>query len=274
MPPRPSAPHAPGGSFEDFARAARRIRRPDAGEERELARRSARGDIDARRALVLAELRLVLFHASRHRGDGVARADLVQEGVLGLLRAAERFDPDRGVRFATFAEPWVRHAIADAARRGRACAHVPAADARRAARLRRLEAAGAPDAAAAAALGLAAGELAALRAAATPAVSLDAVAGDDGSPLGERLAADDAETGLDRLAREETRRFVRAVLDGLPARERHALGRRFGLDGPPCTHDEIGADLGISGERARRILLRALARLRREPALVAHRLAA
>jgi RNA polymerase sigma factor (sigma-70 family) len=88
-------------------------RRPLLSRERELqlARRIQRGDPDAKRELIESNLRLVISIAFEHRGRGVPLADLVQEGCIGLTRAAERFDHRRGLRFSTYAVPWIRYAM-------------------------------------------------------------------------------------------------------------------------------------------------------------------
>src|SRR3712207_3329649 len=100
----------------------------DAGEERDLSRRAHEGDLGARRRLIESNLRLVISIAKKYRGRGVPFEDLIQEGNAGLIRAVEKFDPEMGNRFSTYATWWIRQAvtraIADHSRTVRLPAHV------------------------------------------------------------------------------------------------------------------------------------------------------
>jgi RNA polymerase primary sigma factor len=106
-----------------FMREASRYRLLNADEEQELARRIERGDLDAKQLLINSNLRLVISIARKYQGSGVALLDLIQEGILGLIRAVEKFDWRRGYKFSTYATWWIRQAvergIANKARRSR-----------------------------------------------------------------------------------------------------------------------------------------------------------
>ncbi len=218
-----------------------------------------------RTALVLRHRRLVYLVAWSHTGSGLEIDDLVQEGMCGLLIAADRYDPGRGVRFWTYARYWVREAIRNAIFEHSPLVHVPAylirlinhAMTRLSAMLGRL-----PTIA----------ELAealeidpdtcerAFRALDRP-VSLSAPAEHEDAPLSEAIpdtGAGDPETlALDGAAREELDR----LLDALPARERVILRSRFGLDGPARTFEELAQMCTLSSARVRQLYCAALARL-------------
>jgi len=213
-----------------------------AAEELELARRIAEGDADARRRLVEANLRLVV-HLARplHHPDGsLSLMELVQEGSLGLLRAAERFDHRRGLRFSTYAAWWIREALYRALdERGR-LVRLPAAVRGEVKRLRaaerELEAVlgrTPPAGELAGALGAEPAAVAELRAAALTPASLDAAAfdEDDGGALVDRLVDDRLPDPGAELARAEREERVERLLAALKPLERRVLERRYGLGG-------------------------------------------
>jgi RNA polymerase primary sigma factor len=252
-------PHRPGDSIESFARAAARTPLLTPAEERALGRRIAGGDDRARSHLVHANLRLVMAHARRYRGSNVPYADLVQEGVVGLIKAAGRFDAERGVHFATYASWSIRQAMSEAVRRAASPAYLPARDARRALQLRRAGGEGDDR----------------LLHALAPAASLDADAPDGGAPLRDRLEDERAGDPFEDVARSATQATVRDRLRRLPAREAEVLRLRYALGGgDERSFAEIGARLGVSAERARQLERRALERLRTDPELAALREAA
>ena len=260
---RPPLQAVPGATDEAFSRAAARTPLLTPEQEQELGRRIAAGDDAARQHLVHANLRLVMAHARRYRGGSVPYADLVQEGVVGLIKAADRFDAARGVHFATYASWAIRQAMSEAVRKGASAAYLPARDARRAVQLRRL------------AQQRPSGEEARLLAAISVAASLDAEAVDGGEPLRDRLEDAGAQDPFEDVARDSVHETVRDRLRRLPSREREVLALRYALDGgEERSFAEIGEHLGVSAERARQLEQRALVRLREDPALGALREAA
>lgn len=212
-------------TFERYLRDIGRERLLSREEEVELARRARAGDEVARRRLVSANLRFVVSVAKRYRGRGLSLADLVNEGNLGLLRAAERFDETRGVRFVSYAVWWVRQSILQAIARD-------AGPSDEAGPLERL--------------------------------SLDEPLDPEAGATLEEVVPDERAVSPDARAHEEAlRHAVDASLMALPEREQLVLRLYFGLDGePPLALAEIGRRLGVSRERARQIKDRALVLLR------------
>jgi len=244
-----------------------------AAEETSLALRARDGDERARDRLVECNLRRVVSLARRYLGQGLTLDDLIQEGNQGLLRAVEKFDPERGFRFSTYAVWWIRQAI----RRGLAntsrTIRIPVHHLNNVARIhavrhtmtqpsRRPTTA---DVARRMALSVRTVEHA-LQATTQP-TSLDSTFPGDDDHDGHRVVADPSTTGAAAVV---DRRLLVAhggrLLAGLPPRERAILTRRFGLGGTePATLDEVGRQHGISRERVRQIERAALELLRTLP---------
>jgi len=233
------------------------------------ARRIARGDPAARDELVTANLRLVYALARRYRDRGVALEDLVQEGSVGLIRAAERFDHRRGVPFSAYAAWWIRRSLTDALAAARPIRIPRPAQRKHAAvlraenELRRLSSAIPSDHEVAEHAGLSPRTVRTLRGAARVTASLDAPVGEDATPLGELIADPDGETPFQRAERDELRCEMSLRLRLLPTRHREVLLRRYGFDGNDAqSHEEIAAWLGVGVQRSRQLERQALHRLR------------
>lgn len=223
----------------------------DRADEARLARRYREdGDEAALAALVTANLRFVVSVAKRYRGRGVAFEDLVNEGNVGLMRAARRFDERHGVRLVTYAAWWIRQAILAAVSASRP-PPVPPPSRRRAGRT---EAVREPDPGSRAGPGL-------------RLVSLDGgPAGDGRRPLLERVADAAAEDPERRLDRTALRHALATGMAFLPEREERVLRCYFGLEGgSPRSLARIGREMGLSRERIRQLKDRALDRLRAGP---------
>jgi len=219
--------------------------------------------------MIESNLRLVFSLARSYRGRGVPLADLVQDGTIGLIRAVERFDPRREVRFSTYAAWWIRRSLRDAVAAGQIIRIPPRAN-RQLAALRRAEdelararTESASITAVAERAGLSVESVRSLRGTARATASLDDPVGDEGTPLGELVADDRAADPSEVAIAGEESRMVFKMLELLPRRHREVVVRRYGLAGQePQGHEQIGALLGVGAERSRQLEREALHRLR------------
>jgi RNA polymerase sigma factor (sigma-70 family) len=205
---------------------------------------------EARRRLIEENLPLVAAIAAEYRGRGVPFADLVQEGSIGLIRAVDRFDPERGVLLSTYATWWIRHAVVRAIGDARAV-HLPDSAQRRLVALRRATAE------------LAAGgrEPTLEQAARAAGLALD-----DAVRLQRATRVRSLEEGFDDVAAPaedpDDHEPVRRAVAALPARSRLVVERSFGLDGgPPEPLPRIAGRIGVSVERTRQVRAEALRRV-------------
>jgi RNA polymerase primary sigma factor len=263
-------------ALQAYLRAIAKLPRLAAGQERELAVRVQRdGDQDALRRLVEGNLRFVVSYAKRYRGLGVSFLDLIHEGNLGLMEAARRFDPERNVKFITYAVWWIRQALTHALSMQSRAFSLPQKLSGAAARLNRevaelteqLERA--PTSSEIAAdLDMTEADVDALLRIAARDVSLsERPAGESdetGPELGELIEAPSAPLEEDLVLQSMIDR-VRAALTELDEKEREVVELRFGLDrdGEMRTLQEIGEALNLSRERIRQIESRAKDKLRR-----------
>jgi RNA polymerase primary sigma factor len=212
---------------------------------------------------------LVFSVARRYRGRGVPFEDLVQEGTLGLVRAVEKFDHRRELRFSTYAVWWIRRSLVNALS-GAEAIRIPAPARQQLAAIHRAETElrrlhrGAPTTDDIAdRTGLSVRSVRTLLDAPHVIASLDEPVGEDGTPLGELIADRDGESAWQRTDERETRRQVWSMLRVLPDRHREVILRRYGFrTGPAQTHEEIGAWLGVGEERSRQLERQALHWLR------------
>jgi RNA polymerase primary sigma factor len=275
---RPRTSDAEDAALQAYLRELRRFPPTTPEEERALGRR-IRGsrDEEAVRRLVEGNLRFVVSYAKRYRHLGVPFLDLIHEGNLGLIEAARRFDPDRNVRFITYAVWWIRQAIVQLLAGLSRPLAIPARLSASAARLRRdvadlaarLERA--PTAAEVEeAFALTPGDRAALRLIGGPDVSLNAPAsGEEDSRELQDTLEQTAEPPLDEtLLRDTLVRATRRALAELDPREREVMRLRFGMeDEEPLTLQQIGDRFKLSRERVRQIEARAREKLRRSKRL-------
>lgn len=247
-----------------------------AREEIELTRRMKEGDQEARRRLIQANLRLVVSIAKRYQNRGLSFQDLIQEGSLGLMRAAEKFDPARGFKFSTYATWWIRQAVtralADKGRTIRVPVHVNETvnKLRRVARAFWLSHARHPSVEELAqAAGLSADKVRLTIGAFRDPQSLDSVIYPDSDLILGDLIADSQSRKPEQAASDKVlEEKCEELLSKLSNTERAVIEMRFGLRDLPggATLQEIARELHFSRERVRQIELSALAKLRTVPA--------
>ena len=244
------------------------------GEEIDLGRRTRRGDETARSELIERNLRLVIPMAKKYRGKGLPLGDLIQEGNIGLMRAADKFDPEKGFRFSTYATWWIRQAIqraiADKGRTIRVPVHMGEKIRKMARTYNELstELEREPtDEEVAEELGWNVDRVKDVKSAIPDAMSLNQqLSSDEGSSeLGDFVEDERESEEAGEVVRElETRRLVESV-ERLPERQRRVLVRRYGLDGEkPSTLADLSEDLGVSRERVRQLQREAERALRDE----------
>ena len=242
-----------------------------AEEEQTLARAARAGDADARRRLSEANLRLVASVAKRYAGRGLPFLDLIQEGNLGLMKAAEKFEPDRGFKFSTYATWWIRQsitrAIADQGRTIRIPVHLVEHINRvrkTAGELLRKNGREPTAEEIAVRLEMEPDRVRELLQLAQEPVSLETPVGEEeDAHLEDFIQDEEAGIPVDEAGRQLLRRELMSVLKSLTPREERVITLRFGLDdGRPRTLEELGKEFNVTRERIRQIEAKALRKLR------------
>jgi len=261
-----------GDSLNQYIREIAHFKPLPAEGEKELGRRIQQGDQEAVKRLVEANLRFVVHYAKRYRGLGLAYMDLIHEGTLGLMEAAKRFDPDRNVKFISYAVWWVRQAILHALSEHARVFRLPQKLSGQVSKMQAVreklkselertptveELAARTDRTTA--------EVEMLLLAAGDDVSLSAAVGDDGGlELGDTLEQEIIPSVEVEMIRTSFERRIQDMVKDLDEKEQDVIRRRFGLDGEePKTLQEIGEEMGLSRERIRQIESRAKEKLRR-----------
>jgi RNA polymerase primary sigma factor len=250
-----------------FLNEAGRYKLLTAEEEVELAKRIERGDKAAKDLMINSNLRLVVSIAKRYQGHGLSLLDLIQEGIIGLIRAVEKFDYRKGFKFSTYATWWIRQAVQRGVANKSRTIRIPVHIVEREQKLARAErelvislGRQPTDQELAKAAKLPLRQVREVKSAARAVTSLDRPIGeDDSGSYGDLFPADQVQTEeeVEVSLRQET---LRKALDVLPARERTVLELRYGLNGDrePQSLESIGKELGITRERVRQIEANAL----------------
>src|SRR5919109_103220 len=242
-----------------------------AQEEVELAKRIERGDREAKDRMINSNLRLVISIAKRYQGHDLPLLDLIQEGIIGLIRAVEKFDWRKGFKFSTYATWWIRQAVQRGVANKSRTIRIPVHISEREQKLARAErelrgrlARDPTDEEVAALAKLPVEQLEEVRRAARAVTSLDRPVGEEGdASFGDLIANEDAPPPEEEVRVTLGRDALHRALAELPEREREVLKLRYGLNGDvdPASLEEIGRQLGITRERVRQIEADALEKL-------------
>jgi RNA polymerase primary sigma factor len=263
------APDASGDALGQFFKQASRYPLLTAEEEVELAKRIERGDLEAKERMINSNLRLVISQARRFQGQGLSMGDLIQEGMLGLIRAVEKFDWRKGFKFSTYAVLWIKQSIQRGLANSGSTIRIPVHIGQRERKVRKHERELAvalgrqpTDAEIAESTGLPEGQVREALELTRNLASLDQGVGEDGeTPLGDLLQSERPQPEEEVVnALGDSR--VRELVGQLPEDERDVITLRFGLLGDePASARDAARQLGLSAERTRRLEDQALRRL-------------
>jgi len=263
---------ATGSEVGSYLNSMTRARLLTASEEKSLARRVRSGDSAARTRLIEANMRLVVNIARSYHSNLIQFEDLVQEGAIGLMTAAERFDPEKGYRFSTYATHWIKQSISRAMDNKSRAIRVPAHINESLRKLEKLRNSSARTAGEdldveelAKLMGMSPAKISALLRTAMDTISLDTLVGDEeNTSLATLLDDKNALNPALEVIRAEVKAELKRVMESLDEREQRVMRRRLGFDDEesPVLQD-IGIELHLSRERVRQIESQAIKKMRR-----------
>ena len=242
------------------------------GQEIEVARRIQNGDAAARERMINANLRLVVTIARDYINFGLPLVDLISEGNIGLMKAVDRFDPEKGVKLSTYAIWWIKQAIKNALGNQSKTIRLPAKTIEKITRMRRvstqmgIELGREPtEDELSEELGIATEKVAGLRSVGLRPESLNAPVGvDELTELGENIPDEQAQTPFESLRERDFSEQIDQVLNSLNKREAMIIAERFGLNGATAKPlEQVANTIGVTRERVRQLEITALGKLRR-----------
>jgi len=256
-------------SLDLFLRAARAHSLLTAEEEIELAQSIERGDLAAKERMINSNLRLVVSQARRYQGHGLPMEDLVQEGMLGLIRAVEKFDWRRGFKFSTYGTLWIRQALQRGLQNHGRTIRLPVHVAQRQTKVRKVESELSTklgreptDDEIAAEAKVPVEEVAELRELTRGLTSLDQPVGEDGETAFGDLLASELPQPSEEVETNERQELINGAVHELPEAERNVIKLRFGLEGAAALNlRQTGIELGIPLGKARELEQQGLSRL-------------
>ena len=260
------------GSLKLYMREISKTPLLTAEQELALSERIQKGDPEARSHMILANLRLVVKIAQDYANYGMPVTDLVSEGNIGLMKAVERFDPNKGGKLSTYAAWWIKQSIKRALANQSKTIRLPVHMVDKIAKMRRIatiltEAMGREptDEELADEIGVPRRKLAMLRQASHRPTSLDSPINEgEATEYGEVISDEHAINPLDMLADKNLHAELGGLLSVLDERERRIIDERFGLNGRKAlTLEEVGREFGVTRERIRQLQNTALAKMRR-----------
>ena len=244
-------------------------------EEKKLGKRIQKGDKEALKKLIEANLRFVVSYMKKYKGMGMGMFDLINEGNLGLIEAAKRFDPDRNVKFISYAVWWIRQAIIHALTRSSRAYHLPQKLSDKISEMKRKQSQLKTELGRdptreeiAKRMGIAVDEVEDLELLDEKDVSLSDTFYDEDREMGDRIEDSITPSVEYQIIKNSIQEQIRAMLKGLDEKEIYVIKSRFGLDDDkPRTLQEIGDELKLSRERVRQIEQKAMRKLARSHSL-------